>query len=416
MYTKCYHERRHSSLRPLGIALLALFFSLPLTSRAQDTADLKVDLNVTETVTTYNSVPAVKYDFVATLTNDGPDEAPNPIAEALFPPEVNPFAVPPDPCLPLNVQINPFAIPPTPSITFSAFPPNISDAAATVSFQAALPPTPSKAVIDLSAIPAFSSVTATFTLVHSAACNTSLTYEVRAFHDENSTPPVASQKHGNACADPSQIICDDTSNNTATYVYNPTASLPVELVAFGAQQDGGAVRLHWETASETNNAGFEVQQRSGTATGGNTAWDVRGFVAGAGTTLEAQDYSYLLEGVAPGRHTFRLKQVDFDGAFTYSPEIEVAVEVPGTHALSPVYPNPFNPEAGFTLALAQAQTVRVAVYDALGREVRLLHEGAMEADYAYRFRLAGSGLPSGLYLVRAIGEHFAATQRALLLK
>ncbi len=90
-------------------------------------------------------------------------------------------------------------------------------------------------------------------------------------------------------------------------------------------------------------------------------------------------------------------------------------ELPDGYVLSAVYPNPFNPQASFTLALPQAQEVTVAVYDMLGRRVATLHEGMLAAQQ-HRFTLDAAGWPSGLYLVRAVGEQFAATQRAVLLK
>ncbi len=83
--------------------------------------------------------------------------------------------------------------------------------------------------------------------------------------------------------------------------------------------------------------------------------------------------------------------------------------------LSQVYPNPFNPEAVFTLTLAEPQKVRVSVHDILGREVDLIHEGLL-ASGERRFSLRGEALPSGVYLVRVAGEQFTAVRRAVLLR
>ncbi|HYE96905.1 MAG TPA: T9SS type A sorting domain-containing protein [Rubricoccaceae bacterium] len=186
--------------------------------------------------------------------------------------------------------------------------------------------------------------------------------------------------------------------------------VPVELVRFDATTSGRDVTLAWETASETNNAGFEVQMLRG------DAWTVLAFVEGHGTTTEAQAYAYTAQGLLPGTHSFRLRQVDFDGAFAYSPEVEATVGVPGSHLLTEAYPNPFNPQATFTLSVAQGQHVRVALYDALGREVAVLFDGEVEADQARAFTIDGSGLPSGLYVYRAVGEGFADAGRVMLVK
>jgi hypothetical protein len=75
--------------------------------------------------------------------------------------------------------------------------------------------------------------------------------------------------------------------------------LPVELTSFEVRLDGDAVQLRWTTASETNNAGFEVLH----------------FVEGHGTTTEAQTYGFTAEELSAGRYVFRLRQIDYDGAF-----------------------------------------------------------------------------------------------------
>lgn len=191
-----------------------------------------------------------------------------------------------------------------------------------------------------------------------------------------------------------------------------TASLPVELTSFKVLLEADDALLQWETASETNNAGFEVQwkmKQSGT-------WETLGFVAGKGTTTEAQSYQYRATNLAPGTHVFRLRQVDFDGTFAYSPEVEVVSDLPEAYQVSSVYPNPFNPHARLTVAVARDQQVRVEVFNTLGQRVGTLHEGRLDANTSHVFSLDGSSLPSGLYLFRVTGETFTSTQRALLLK
>ncbi|MDX1408511.1 MAG: T9SS type A sorting domain-containing protein, partial [Saprospiraceae bacterium] len=164
------------------------------------------------------------------------------------------------------------------------------------------------------------------------------------------------------------------------------------------------------TASETNNAGFEVQIQDG------ENWTVLGFVDGHGTTTEAQTYSYTAEGVGVGTHVFRLKQIDYDGQFEYHGNVEVTVETPGTHVLSNAYPNPFNPQSQFTLAVAQDQLVTAELYNALGQRVATLFNGTVEADQSQLVTIDGAGLASGTYIVRVTGESFADALRVTLLK
>ena len=187
--------------------------------------------------------------------------------------------------------------------------------------------------------------------------------------------------------------------------------IPVELDSFGGTANGDNVTLAWSTSSETNNAGFEVQHWTE-----DTLPESLGFVEGHGTTTEVQSYSFRATGLGVGNHTFRLKQIDFDGAFEYSEQVEVVVGVVGTHVLSEIYPNPFNPQAQFTLAVGSQQNVSITVYDVVGRQVATLHDGILEANESYQFTIDGAGLASGAYFVRIAGETFTNSRRITLLK
>ncbi len=190
-------------------------------------------------------------------------------------------------------------------------------------------------------------------------------------------------------------------------------TLPVELVLFEAVVDGPDVLLSWNTASETNNAGFEIQRLS---SNGDEDWTVLGWVEGYGTIERPQSYTYRVEALDPGRHVFRLKQIDFDGTFEYHPEVEVVVEMVERFLVEPVYPNPFNPETQFRFAVWQTQPVRVDLYDMLGRRVKVVYEGVPVAGQMRVVRIDGSDLPSGMYVVRVAGASFVKAQTVTLIK
>jgi hypothetical protein len=182
----------------------------------------------------------------------------------------------------------------------------------------------------------------------------------------------------------------------------------VELAGFEATLDGEAVRLEWTTATETNNAGFHVERA--VTTGG--PFEQIGFVEGAGTTSEPQDYRFT-DAQLPYEAetlTYRLRQVDLDGAFEYSPEVEVTLATPEAFALQPAFPNPSYGATTLRFALPQAGPARLAVYDVLGRRVRLLeHRDYPAGVHHLRWDGHGAGgvpLASGLYFVRleAMGQ------------
>jgi len=205
------------------------------------------------------------------------------------------------------------------------------------------------------------------------------------------TPAIAPGEQARA---PGSVTCGLMEDMGWTVAQTTCANLtlPVELTAFDAVADGRDVLLTWATASEANNAGFEVQIQSPTSE--IPKWKPLAWVDGAGTTLEAQTYTYRLADLEPGPHAFRLKQIDYDGAFEYSPEVEVFIELPAAYALSAAYPNPFNPQTQFTLMVAARQHVTVDVFDVTGRRVARLHDGPLAADQLHRFthRFPGSHL------------------------
>ena len=181
-------------------------------------------------------------------------------------------------------------------------------------------------------------------------------------------------------------------------------SLPVELVGFTGRADGSSAALAWETASETNNAGFVVEQR------GSAGWSaVSPLIAGQGTTTERHAYAYRVDGIAPGRHAFRLRQTDTDGTVHTSGTVEVEVGLDVPYRVQLRGPNPVHSRLDASVFVAHAQTLRLSLVDATGREAFVLFDGRAEAGAPLDVRVDASTLSSGLYWLRGAGErvHFA---------
>jgi len=187
--------------------------------------------------------------------------------------------------------------------------------------------------------------------------------------------------------------------------------LPIELANLSAVRQEDKIRLTWNTDSETNNIGFEVQQKIN-----DSQYERLAFVDGAGTTTARQNYGYDVEDLAPGRHLFRLKQVDASGQFAFSSAVEIDVELPSAFALGTPYPNPFVTQANFTLAIQQAQPVSVALYDVLGRQVAQIYQGIIPANEQQHFTIDGAGLASGLYMLRVTGDRFSTSRQVTFIK
>jgi hypothetical protein len=232
------------------------------------------------------------------------------------------------------------------------------------------------------------------------------------------------------------IIVDTVSANTTsytdttvtylTYVYRLTAFnafgqsaytdtaqvvVPVELTSFNATIKDAGVLLEWTTATETNNLGFEIQRNL------SNGWGTIGFVEGTGTTSEITNYQFfneLSEFNSSEKLMYRLKQIDFNGTYSYSNTIEVDFLVE-KYSLSQNYPNPFNPGTNITFTLAQRSFVTLKIYNILGNEITtLINEVIPGGNHEVKFD--ATGLPSGVYLYSLTAGDFVETKKMLLMK
>jgi hypothetical protein len=186
--------------------------------------------------------------------------------------------------------------------------------------------------------------------------------------------------------------------------------LPVELVAFGSQVEGRDVRLRWQTASETNNARFEVQRRKGEG-----SWTTVGQVQGSGTTNRPQDYSHRLSDLSYGSHQFRLRQIDIDGTVHHSREVKAVIS-PSQGLTVQAYPNPVTTKSTVKVATGRKQDVTVEVYDLLGRRVMQLLDETVSPEQPVNLTLEGGALSSGTYFLRVRGEGVTKTERITVVR
>lgn len=188
-------------------------------------------------------------------------------------------------------------------------------------------------------------------------------------------------------------------------VLDRQAPLPVELTRFDARHPAGQPRvlLSWTTASERNNAGYEVQRQDA----GQTSFRRVGFVAGRGTSQAAADYTFQDANDFQGLSYYRLRQLDQDGTETYSPVRAVAGLAGGQLFSLAAYPNPVAPQATLTLEATGPlpTSLRLALYAADGRLVRQLAWLAGQP----RLTLPVGGLPPGAYWLRYQAEAIQGT-------
>ncbi len=207
------------------------------------------------------------------------------------------------------------------------------------------------------------------------------------------------------------------------------AIVPVELTSFTATATQNSASLNWQTATEINNSGFEIERKqvgSPQSSVGNQDWRVIGFVPGFGTTTEPKTYSFTDENLPAGKYQYRLKQIDFDGSFEYSNTVEVEISSPTEFTLEQNYPNPFNPSTKIkytiptvTLSLSKGDVyVTLKVYDVLGNEIAtLVNEQQQPGTYEVEFNVGQAiSLSSGVYYYQLRVGGFVETKKMILVK
>jgi len=203
-------------------------------------------------------------------------------------------------------------------------------------------------------------------------------------------------------------------------IFNENGIVPVELVSFSLSVIDNDVILSWQTATETNNSGFEILKKKSGEGSQESEWENIGFVPGHGTTTETQYYSFTDNQVNPGKYQYRLKQVDYNGTFEYSKTIEVEVNSPTEFSLEQNYPNPFNPSTKISWQSPVGSWQTLKIYDVLGNEVAtLVNEYKPAGTYEVNFNGhsdEGQNLSSGIYFYQLKAGDFVQTKKMMLMK
>ena len=201
----------------------------------------------------------------------------------------------------------------------------------------------------------------------------------------------------------------DDFNLTVTGVF------PVELTSFSASVNVNDVKLIWETATEVNNYGFEIQRQNFLLNNQNTEWENIGFVKGHGNSNSAKYYYFIDKGISSGGYLYRLKQIDNDGTFDYSNFIEVNLTAPEYFKLEQNYPNPFNPTTTINYSLNKRGNVSLIIYNIQGRVVEdLVNEYKEPGSYSVIFD--GNQLASGIYYYKLISDGYQGIKKMMLIK
>ena len=206
-----------------------------------------------------------------------------------------------------------------------------------------------------------------------------------------------------------------TNNEGTSYgdeeSFTTTAALPVELTAFSANVNENSVVLNWQTATEVNNYGFEVERKPEAG-----EWIELGFIEGSGNSNSPKRYAFIDSKIEADKYFYRLKQVDIDGSFEYSNVIEIDVlDFPKEFNLLQNYPNPFNPSTQISFSIPEAGVVKLNIYNVLGEVVSELVNENLEAGF-HQYQFNANNLTSGIYFYSISVNGFTRLKKMNLMK
>lgn len=205
---------------------------------------------------------------------------------------------------------------------------------------------------------------------------------------------------------------------------NDRSTLSVELTFFSASLNWNSVKLDWQTATETNNYGFDVERSLVNSQQSLAEWKKIGFVQGTSNSNSSKNYSFVDENPPGGDLQYRLKQIDLDGTSKYFSSVAMVhntfTEVnekkfPTEFILQQNYPNPFNPVTVINYQLPVAGEVTLKMYDVLGNEVATLVNEYKAPGY-YKVEFNANKLSAGVYIYQLKTNKFVSTKKLLLLK
>ncbi len=238
----------------------------------------------------------------------------------------------------------------------------------------------------------------TWTLAYTLTTGTGSTVGARGLAvDWTTTPPTIIATTAEAALNRAIRINDTASNVTAVTLatattntifrgiaFTPgTTTLPVKLISFNASATMNNVFLNWSTATELNNYGFELERSID-----NKSFEKIGFVKGNGTTNALSNYQFIDYTPMTSATYYRLKQIDFDGQFTYADIVKVS----NSNQLDVVVgPNPFSNEIK---VISNQNIYAVEVIDMTGKVCFSSNPNSL----TYSFKL--DNMNNGIYFIR----------------
>ncbi|HMC84562.1 MAG TPA: hypothetical protein VKI61_03520, partial [Chitinophagaceae bacterium] len=176
------------------------------------------------------------------------------------------------------------------------------------------------------------------------------------------------------------------------FVTSASGSLPVNFINFDGVLQGGKALLSWNTATEINNKGFEVER---SADGQN--YTGIGFVNGHGSSSAISAYTFTDASPLNGAGYYRLKQIDLDGNFVYS----TIIRLDNKHFDWTIFGNPVTTNSWLQLQLQQQAHISIRVSSMDGKILQNTDKGILtEGSHAIALNLGA--LAHGTYIITLV--------------
>lgn len=202
----------------------------------------------------------------------------------------------------------------------------------------------------------------------------------------------------------SQSVNTTLFGNHDLTLTDQSATLPVELTSFNVMASATRIKLVWQTSSEKNNESFFVEKL-----GRDNMFRPIGKLPGAGTTLVRHNYSFEDEKPFVGDNYYRLKQVDIDGAFSYSKVVSSFFDgrsISG-HA---VYPNPADGKVIYFENMEEEFDAYLSDFSGTS-----LFQFSLSSEHPF-VDLSELKLKSGLYLIQTRDKKGSSSFQRLVVK
>jgi len=187
------------------------------------------------------------------------------------------------------------------------------------------------------------------------------------------------------------------------------SALPVTIGNFSATPRHADIVLTWKTTLEVLNKGFEVLRSDGNTNG----FTKIGFVAGAGISNDAKNYTFNDTRVQKNvKYYYRLRQVDMDNNGKYSDIRNARINASNVVSLS-LQPHPFYKTAELQVNGIAAKNFRMLITDMLGNVIR--NNNIVNSEEYRKLPIDLSDSPAGTYIIKVIQDDIIKTFRAIKL-